>query len=59
MVSAASDLIVPWQEFINPVDLMVSDPFQNPCEPCLCIDAIELGGLNQGIDNGCRLTAAL
>jgi hypothetical protein len=26
-VSAASGLIVPWQESINPVDLVVSDPF--------------------------------
>jgi hypothetical protein len=34
-VSARSAIIVPRQESINPVDLVVSDPFQNPCErPC-------------------------
>jgi hypothetical protein len=32
---------------------------QNGVQPCLCIDAVELGGLNQGIDDGGGFAATL
>ena len=37
----------------------ISDLGENPCQPCLGIDAIELGGLNEGIGDGRGLTAPL
>ena len=53
-----SSLIVPWQKFINPVDLMICDAAEGVGEPCLRIDTVELGGFNQGIDDGRGFTAA-
>jgi hypothetical protein len=39
--------VIPWQQFVNSVDLMICDTAENIIEPNLWIDAVELGGLNQ------------
>jgi hypothetical protein len=57
-VSAALGPIVPRQEFINPVDLVISTTAEGIGDPCLRIDTIELGGFNQGINDGPGFTAA-
>ena len=36
---------------------MVCDLGEDPCEPGLGIDTVELGGLNEGIGDGRGLTA--
>jgi hypothetical protein len=54
-VSVHSPLIIPWKQLINSVDLVVCDAAQGIGEPGLRIDAVQLGGLNQGIDDGCEL----
>ena len=38
---------------------MISDTRKNPYEPCLGIDAVQFGGFDQGIGDGCGLAAAL
>ena len=50
--------MVPWQQLINPVDLMICDAAEGVGDPCLRIDTVELGGFNQGIDDGRGFTAA-
>ena len=39
--------IIPRHQLVLLVDFMVSDPFQNPCEPCLRISLIQPGGFDQ------------
>jgi hypothetical protein len=44
--------VTPGQQFINVVDLVVGNSGEDNVEPSLGVDAIELGGLNQGEGNG-------
>jgi len=44
--------MVPWEQFINLVGFMVGDPVEGVGKPCLRVDAVQFGGLNQGIDDG-------
>jgi len=37
--------VTPRHQLVEPIDLVVGDAFQNPCEPCLRIDLVQLGGL--------------
>jgi len=52
--------MIPWQQLINLVDLMICDAAEGEGvgEPCLRIDTVELGGYDQGIDDGRGFTAA-
>ena len=47
----------PGHEFVQTRDFAISDLGENPFQPCLGIDAIEPGGLNEGIGDGRGLTA--
>ena len=38
---------VPWQKLVEPVDGVIVDPGEHVGEPCLRIDVIELGCLNE------------
>jgi hypothetical protein len=40
--------VIPGQQFINPVDLVICDTAENISEPSLWINAVELGSFNQG-----------
>jgi hypothetical protein len=51
-------LIIPWQQLINLIDRMIYEAAEGVGEPCLRIDTVELGGFNQGIDDGRGFTAA-
>ena len=49
---------LPWQrtpghQFVEPSDLVIGDAAEHVGQPGLRIDAIQLGGFDQGIDN-CR-----
>ena len=50
---------VPWQEFVDPAGGMTGDASQHIGEPCLRIDVIEAGGLDQGVEDGSKLTATI
>lgn len=50
--------MVPWQQLINPVDLMICDAAEGVGEQCLRIGTVELGGFNQSIDDSRGFTAA-
>jgi hypothetical protein len=56
-VSVHSPTIIPWEQLINPVDLVVSDAAQGIGEPGLRIDAVQLRGFNQCVDDGCGFAA--
>jgi hypothetical protein len=58
-VSVHSRLIIPRQQFINPVDLVVCDAAEGIAEPCLWVDAVEFGGRNQCVDDGGGFAAPL
>ncbi len=47
--------VTPRHEFIQLCDLVVGDAAENVGQPGLWIDAVELGGLNQGIGDGADL----
>lgn len=51
--------VIPRHQFVQPVDFVVCDTFQNPCEPCLWIDLVQLGGFNQGEGDSHGVSAAL
>ena len=50
---------VPGQEFVETRRRVVGDAAQNVGEPRLRIDAIELGGSNQGVDCSGALAATI
>ena len=50
---------VPGQELIDPGCRMVGDASEHVGEPGLRIDAIELGGGDQGVDRRCPLATAV
>ena len=41
--------ITPRHEFVQTRDFVVGDIGESPNEPCLWIDPVKFGGLNQGI----------
>jgi len=49
---------MPREQFVDLVDLVVRDAGQGVGEPSLWIDAVELGGLDQGVGDGGGLAAA-
>jgi len=44
--------VPPRHQFVQTVDLVVGDAVEDIGQPCLRINAIQLGGINQGKDNG-------
>jgi hypothetical protein len=50
--------LVSGQEFVDPINFVIGNAAQHVCQPSLRIDGVELGGFDQGIGDGCRLTAA-
>ena len=53
-----SGLEVPGRQFVDPVDLVVGDAGEDVGQPDLRIDAIELGGLDQGVGDRGGFAAA-
>lgn len=49
---------IPWEEFVDPINFVVGDAAEDVCQPGLGVNAIEFGGLDQGIGDGRRLAAA-
>ena len=47
--------MIPREQLINPVDLVVGEAAEGVGEPCLRVDVIQSGGLNQCVDGGCGL----
>ncbi len=39
-------MTIPGQQLVNPADFVICDLGKNQCEPCLRVNAIELGSLN-------------
>src|ERR1700745_507429 len=50
---------VPWQKLVEPVDGVIVDPGEHVGEPCLRIDVIELGCLNERQHDRRALTTAI
>jgi hypothetical protein len=50
---------VPRQEFVQPVDLVIMDTVENVGETGLWIDAVQLGGLDDGHGAGACLGAGV
>ena len=44
--------VTPGHQFVEPGDLVIGDAAEHVGQPSLRIDAIQLGGFDQGIDNG-------
>jgi hypothetical protein len=44
--------VTPRHEFVDTVDFVIGDLGENPCEPGLGINVVELGGFDQGVGNG-------
>ncbi len=40
--------VTPGQEFVDPIDLVIGNAAEDGGEPGLGVDAVELGGLDQG-----------
>ena len=57
-VSGLFRLPVPRHEFVDAIDLVIRQALENPCEPCLGVDVVHLGGLNKRVGNGGSLPAA-
>ncbi len=55
---AIQGLELPWQEFMDSVDLMIRDSSEDPSEPSLGIDLVELGGFDESMGDGRSLAAA-
>jgi hypothetical protein len=47
------------QKFINAVDLVISDTTKNIGQPCLRIDTVQLGGLDQSLGDGGGMSCSL
>jgi hypothetical protein len=44
--------VVPRQKLVNAINLVICDTTENISEPSLRVDAVELGGFNQGNPRG-------
>ena len=44
--------VTPWHELVEARDLVISDATEGGGEPCLRINAVQLGGFDQRIGNG-------
>ena len=51
--------VTPGQQFVQPSDLVIGDAAEDISQPCLRIDAVELGGFDQGVGDCSGFTAAL
>ena len=51
--------VTPRQKLVEPGDLVVCNASKGIGEPCLRINAVQLGGFDQGISDGGRLAATL
>ena len=50
--------VTPWKEFVEACDFVVGDFGEDPSEPGLWIDFVELGGFDQGVGyRGCFTSA--
>ena len=49
----------PGEEFVDTRSLVVGDAAQDIGEPSLWVDAVELGGADQGVDRRCALAATI
>src|SRR5437762_611299 len=50
---------IPGEKLIEAGDRMIGDATQDVCEPGLRVDAVELGGGDQGVHCGSALAAAI
>ena len=50
--------VTPRQQLVQPGDLVISNAGEDVGEPALRIDAVEFGGLNEGVGDGHGLAAA-
>jgi hypothetical protein len=50
---------MPWEQLIDPRDLVVGDAAEHIGEPGVRVDAIEFRRLDQGVGDGRRLAASL
>ena len=57
-MSSLTPIEAPRHELVDPVDLVVWQAFENPCQPGLGIDIAHLGGLDEGVGDGGSLAAA-
>ncbi len=44
--------VTPWHELVEARDLVISDATEGGGEPCLRINAVQLGGFDQRIGDG-------
>jgi hypothetical protein len=51
--------IIPGHQFVELCDFVVSDAFQNPCEPSLRINLVQFCGLDQSEGDSHGISAAL
>ena len=51
--------VTPWEQFVVTGDLVVSEAAEDIREPGLRVDVVELGGLDQGVGDGCGIAATL
>ena len=40
--------VTPWEEFVEAGDFVIGDFAENPSQPTLRIDVVELGGFDEG-----------
>ena len=50
---------LPWQQLVDALGRVGGDPVENVTQPCLGVDAVELGGLGQGVDGGGAVTTVI
>jgi hypothetical protein len=57
-VSVFFGVPVPGHEFVDAIDLVIGEALENPCEPCLRIDVVQLAGFHERVGDGGGLSAA-
>ncbi len=57
-VSGVFGLPIPGHEFVDAIDLVIRQALEDPCEPCLGVDVVHLGGLDKSVGDGGCLSAA-
>jgi hypothetical protein len=53
--NSASLSIPPWQQLVEPVDLVVGNATENISQPCLWINTVELGRFDQRVGNANKM----
>ena len=56
-VSGVFGLPVPGHKFVDAIYLVIGEALENPCEPCLGIDVVQLAGFHERVGDGGRLPA--